>query len=64
MDISEQAHAETPRSSPTVLRPRRLVGRESEIREVSESGTSAAVTTLLGPGGVGKTALAIAVAAA
>ncbi len=47
-----------------VLRPRRLVGRDSEIRDVSESVTSAPVTTLLGPGGVGKTALAITVAAA
>src|SRR5882757_520996 len=56
--------ANEPNPSPAVLRPRRLVGRESEIRDVSESVTSATVTTLLGPGGVGKTALAIAVAAA
>jgi predicted ATPase len=47
-----------------MLRPRRLVGRDSEIREVIESVGSAPITTLLGPGGVGKTALAIAVAAA
>ena len=40
------------------------MGRDSEIRDVSESITSAPVTTLLGPGGVGKTALAITVAAA
>jgi ABC-type branched-subunit amino acid transport system ATPase component len=33
------------------------------IREVSESVTSAPVTTLVGPGGVGKTALAMTVAA-
>ena len=46
------------------MRPRRLVGRDSEIRDVSESVSSAPVTTLLGPGGVGKTALAITVAAA
>jgi predicted ATPase len=47
-----------------LLRPRRLVGRDNEIREVSESVGSAPVTTVLGPGGVGKTALALAVAAA
>jgi predicted ATPase len=41
-----------------------LVGRDSEIRDVSESIVSAPVTTLTGPGGVGKTALAMAVAAA
>jgi predicted ATPase len=46
------------------LRRRRLIGRDSEIRDVSESVTAAPVTTLLGPGGVGKTALAVAVAAA
>lgn len=45
-------------------RPRRLFGRDCEIREVSESVTSAPVTTLVGPGGVGKTALAMTVAAA
>lgn len=64
MSIFEHARADAPNSSPTVLRPRRLVGRDSEIRDVSESVTSAPVTTLLGPGGVGKTALAITVAAA
>jgi predicted ATPase len=66
VNISEHARANAPNPSPsrTVLRPRRLVGRDSEIRDVSESVTSAAVTTLLGPGGVGKTALAITVAAA
>ncbi|HTQ02533.1 MAG TPA: NB-ARC domain-containing protein [Polyangiaceae bacterium] len=50
--------------SATGLRPRRLVGRDDEVKDVSESVTSAPVTTLLGPGGVGKTALAINVAAA
>jgi MoxR-like ATPase len=55
---------ERPSQSSTALRPRRLVGRDSELREVSESITSAPVTTLLGPGGVGKTALAVTVAAA
>jgi predicted ATPase len=64
VSISEHARANAPNSSPTVLRPRRLVGRDSEIREVSENVSSAPVTTLVGPGGVGKTALAITVAAA
>ena len=64
MSISEQAGANAPKPSPTLGRPRRLVGRENEIRDVSESVASAPVTTLLGPGGVGKTALALAVAAA
>jgi predicted ATPase len=64
VSVYEHAPAKAPNTSPTVLRPRRLVGRESEIRDVSESVTSAPVTTLLGPGGVGKTALAITVAAA
>src|SRR3954471_19245492 len=59
----EHARANAPHSSPTVLRPRRLVGRDSEIRDVSDSVNSAPITTLLGPGGVGKTALAITVAA-
>ena len=40
------------------------MGREREIAEVTESLTSASVTTLVGPGGVGKTSLAITVAAA
>jgi predicted ATPase len=35
---------------------------DSELRDVSESLASAPVTTLLGPGGVGKTALALAAA--
>ncbi len=47
-----------------MLRPRRLLGRDREIRDISESVTSAPVTTLVGPGGVGKTALAMTVAAA
>jgi predicted ATPase len=46
------------------LRPRRLIGRETELREVAESIALSPVTTLTGPGGVGKTSLAIAAAAA
>ena len=45
------------------LRPRRLVGRDRELEEVIESVASTRLTTVTGPGGVGKTALALAVAA-
>ena len=43
--------------------PRRLLGRDREIAEVTESVRSSPVTTLVGPGGVGKTAVATTVAA-
>ena len=45
-------------------RPRRLVGRDCEIVEVSERIALTPLTTVTGPGGVGKTALALAVAEA
>ena len=44
------------------VRSRRLVGREREIAELAEI-ASVPLTTVAGPGGVGKTALALAVAA-
>ena len=47
----------------TAVRSRRLVGRDREIAEVAKSVASVPLTTLTGPGGVGKTALALAVAA-
>jgi predicted ATPase/DNA-binding winged helix-turn-helix (wHTH) protein len=47
-----------------VLRTRQLLGRDKEIAEVMHSVRTNAVTTLVGPGGVGKTALAGVVAAA
>jgi predicted ATPase len=48
----------------TALRARRLVGRDCEITEVTERIASSPLTTVTGPAGVGKTALALAVAAA
>jgi predicted ATPase len=60
----EVGRESAPNARPYGLRSRRLVGRESEIRDAVESIGSAPVTTLTGPGGVGKTALAMAVATA
>jgi predicted ATPase len=54
-DVSPQA---------TGVRSHPLVGRDREISEVAESIASVPLTTVTGPGGVGKTALALAVAAA
>jgi hypothetical protein len=42
----------------TALRPRRLVGRDREIAEVIERVALTPLTTVTGPGGVGKTRLA------
>lgn len=44
-------------------RPPRLVGRDREIAEITASVAETPLTTVTGPGGVGKTALALAVAA-
>ena len=49
--------------SAVASRPRRLVGRDREIADVIESVALTPLTTVTGPGGVGKTALALAVAA-
>jgi predicted ATPase len=45
-------------------RSRPLVGRGRELAEIAETITSSSLTTVTGPGGVGKTALALAAAAA
>jgi len=47
-----------------IQRPRQLLGRDQELADVIQSVRTHAVTTLVGPGGVGKTALSSAVAAA
>src|SRR4051812_29705798 len=57
-------HAEGRRvSAHARVRSRPLVGRDREIAEVAEVVASVALTTMTGPGGVGKTALALAIAA-
>jgi predicted ATPase/DNA-binding winged helix-turn-helix (wHTH) protein len=42
-------------------RPRRIVGRDSVLRDVQESLRNERFVTLLGPGGIGKTTIAVAV---
>lgn len=56
---------EVRRVSPQTIavRSRRLVGRDREIADVAESVASVSIMTVTGPGGVGKAALALAVAA-
>lgn len=56
--------ASTTSPPPGAGRPRRLVGRDRELAEVAEAVASSSLTTVTGPGGVGKTALSLAVAAA
>lgn len=51
-------------SAGSLQRPRQLLGRDREFADVLRSVRTNAVTTLVGPGGVGKTALAGGVAAA
>src|SRR4051794_32860532 len=66
MTTTEGQDVPGPAGSPRApaLRLRRLVGRDREIAEVTDLVMSSSVTTLMGPGGVGKTALAMTVAAA
>jgi MoxR-like ATPase len=62
IDQPKQAEA-TGSARAAALRPRQLIGKERESSEVKESVVASPVTTLTGPGGVGKTALATSVAA-
>lgn len=63
IQIADQVDARDSRyRGDSALRPRRLLGREKEIAAVLESIRSSPVTTLIGPGGVGKTALATTLA--
>ncbi len=57
-----QAAGLTASSSPGAGRPRALVGRDRETADVVEAIAASPVTTVTGPGGVGKTALALAAA--
>ena len=59
-----QALSRTTGPPPGAGRSRRLVGRDREVAEIAETIASSSLTTVTGPGGVGKTALALAVAAA
>jgi predicted ATPase len=61
--VSGQPEARSASRQAPAVRSRRLVGRESEIAEIAETVASVPLTTVTGPGGVGKTALALAVAA-
>jgi predicted ATPase len=60
---AEQAVSQHAGARAGAVSPRRLVGRDRELVEIAETITSSALTTVTGPGGVGKTALALAVAA-
>ena len=59
-----QALSLTTVPAPGATHSRPLVGRDREIVEIAETVTASSLTTVTGPRGVGKTALALAVAAA
>jgi predicted ATPase len=46
-------------AQPHAAEPRRLIGRETVLREIAELLETSRLTTLVGPGGVGKTRLAL-----
>jgi predicted ATPase len=58
-----RALSRTTGAAPGPGRARRLVGRDRELAEITETITSSSLTTVTGPGGVGKTVLALAAAA-
>ena len=58
-----EKRSSTPASAPRIPRPRTpCLGREGEITQVSRLFRTPGLTTLVGPGGVGKTRLALEVA--
>jgi hypothetical protein len=61
-DSHGHAHRKVQRT--TAFRRRRLVGRDGEIADLTKVVASTPLTTVTGPAGVGKTAIALAVAAA
>jgi predicted ATPase/DNA-binding winged helix-turn-helix (wHTH) protein len=54
------AHVELPESLPSLMHP--IVGRQTEIAELSKQVGEKRLVTIHGPGGIGKTTVAIAVA--
>jgi predicted ATPase len=64
-DEAGDGHVRTQREVPrsAASRQRLLLGRERELAELTKNVASTPLTTVTGPGGVGKTAIALAVAA-
>uniref|UniRef100_UPI00356643FA ATP-binding protein n=1 Tax=Nocardioides sp. TaxID=35761 RepID=UPI00356643FA len=57
---SERPRAATPTNLPVAVRP--LIGREHELDAITELVVGSRLVTLIGPGGAGKTSLAVAAA--
>src|SRR6201987_4519318 len=60
-DGMESRNAEFRQQGRLPVRPRRMVGRETVVSEVSDKLRDERFLTLLGPGGIGKTTIALAV---